>query len=415
MVANVISNTVSVLLNTTAPGAATSSFTASRDFATGVAPQSVAVGDLNRDGKLDVAVANRNSETVSVLLNATTPGSVIANFAPKQDFEGASPFSVALGDLNGDGRLDLVVGNVAATVSVLLNTTPSGVANVSFATKKDFAIGDQPLSVAVGDLNGDGKVDLAVVDFASNSVSVLLNTTEPGAATPSFSPIHAFQTGAGPLAVTLGEFNGDGKLDLAVVNLNSNDVSVLFNTTTPGASSPTFAPKEDFSTGTNQRSITVGDLNGDGKLEVAVARTDGKVTVLLNTTGNNAFSSFERQEDSASGVGSVSVASGDLNGDGKLDLATANVTSSTVSVLLNSPTIVTTTGLSLQQGSAPTHSTIASVTNYGGAGSPEHHSYVPNPANGVTISNIVTWMARSQLTLLRVVGDKCELYFAGER
>jgi Calx-beta domain/FG-GAP-like repeat/Domain of unknown function (DUF4214) len=296
---------------------------------------------------------------------------------------------VALGDLNGDGRLDLVVANVVATVSVLLNTTPSGVANVSFATKQDFAIGDEPLSVAVGDLNGDGKVDLAVVDFDSNSVSVLLNTTEPGAATPSFSPIHAFQTGAGPLAVTLGEFNGDGKLDLAVVNLNSNDVSVLFNTTTPGASSPTFAPKEDFSTGTNQRSVTVGDLNGDGKLEVAVARTDGKVTVLLNTTGNNAFSSFERQEDFASGVGSVSVASGDLNGDGKLDLATANVIANTVSVLLNSPTIVTTTGLSLQQDSAPTRSTIASVTNYGGAGSLNITVTSPNPANGVTISNIV--------------------------
>ena len=155
----------------------TVSFGAKTDFGTGSIPESVAVGDFNGDGKLDLAVANLNfsssSFSVSILLGTGT-----GSFGAKTDFgTGANPRSVAVGDFNGDGKLDLAVANQgSATVSILLGTGTG-----SFGAKTDFGTGVDPASVAVDDFNGDGKLDLAVANSSSsNSVSILsilMNTT----------------------------------------------------------------------------------------------------------------------------------------------------------------------------------------------------------------------------------------------
>ena len=376
-VANINSATVSVLLNTTTSGGNAPSFATKKDFATGTAPVSVTVGDLNSDGKLDLAVANINSNNVSVLLNTTAPGDGTPSFAAKQDFTSAdSPLFVRASDLNGDGKLDLVVANLISSVSVLLNTSAPGATTVAFGVRQDFATGDGPRFVSVGDLNGDGKLDLAIANFNSNNVAVLLNTTVPGAAVLSFASIHDFPTAVRPLSVSVGDLNGDGKLDLAVVNVASTSVSVLLNTTEPGDTAPSFSARQDFATGFSPTSITVGNLNGDGKLDLVVANSDSdNVSVLVNTTAPGADTpSFATKQDFETSNRPVSVAVGDLNGDGKLDLAVANVDSDTVSVLLNGPTIVTATGLSIQQGSAPSNSPIATVTGFGGNGSASGHS-----------------------------------------
>src|SRR5262249_7983871 len=151
------------------------------------------------DGKPDLAVANDASASVSVLLNQTTPGATAFNFAPHQDFAtGNDPTSVALGDFNGDGRLDLAVTNVYSTmVSVLMNETVAVGDVPRFAPQQLLTVGQGPYSVAVGDLNGDGRPDLAVTNrnaVSAYSVSVLLNTLPPVAVAVSFAPRQDFAT-----------------------------------------------------------------------------------------------------------------------------------------------------------------------------------------------------------------------------
>ena len=339
-VANAGANTVSVLVNTTAPGATSTSFAPKQDFATGTNPVSITLADLNSDGKLDIAVTNITSDSISVLLNTTAPGAATPSFSARQDFAtGDGPLSITATDLNGDGKLDVVVADLVSTVSVLLNTTLPGATTIAFADKQDFATGDGPRSVAAGDFNGDGKRDLAVVNLNSNTVAVLLNTTDPGAAVISFAPLHDFPTGNRPISIAVADVNGDGKLDLAIANVLTNTVSVLLNTTAPGANTPSFSATQNFATNFNPSSITMGDLNGDGKPDVAAADSNAdSISVFVNTTAPGAEApSFATKEDFAAGDRPLSIASGDLNGDGKLDLVVANFAADTVSVLLNSP------------------------------------------------------------------------------
>src|SRR5262249_39939511 len=146
-----------------------------------------------------------------------------------------SPGPAAVGDVNGDGKPDLVTPISDGTVSVLLNTTAQGASVPAFAPQVTFAVGNNPSSVAVGDVNGDGKPDLAVTNFFDGTVSVLLNTTVQGATVPAFASLVSFAAGNIPRWVAVGDFNGDGKPDLAVANLLLNGtVTVLLNTTPQG-------------------------------------------------------------------------------------------------------------------------------------------------------------------------------------
>jgi hypothetical protein len=227
-------------------------------------PYSVAIGDLNGDGNPDLAVANMGSNTVSVLLGTGT-----GNFGAKTDFAtGNGPYSVAIGDVSGDGKLDLVTANnSSSTVSVLLGTGTG-----SFGAKTDFATGAGTVFVAIGDLNGDGKPDLAVANFYSNTVSVLLGT-----GTGSFGVKTDFASGTNPASVAIADLNGDGKPDLAVANFGSNAASVLLGTGTGS-----FGAKTDFATGGAPYWVAIRDLNGDGKPDLTVAnRGSGTVSVLL--------------------------------------------------------------------------------------------------------------------------------------
>jgi hypothetical protein len=300
-----------------AGASATVSFGPQSDFGAGAHPYSVAIGDLNGDGNTDLVVVNYESSSVSVLLGTGT-----GSFgAPSSLAVGAYPYSVAIGDLDGDGHPDLAVANAGSnTVSVLLGT-----GNGSFGAPSSFAVGQDPTSVAIADLDGDGHPDLAVANYGSNTVSVLLGTGNGSFGAASSLAIGAYPYPVGPFSVAIGDLDGDGHPDLAVANLESNTVSVLL-----GTGNGSFDAPSSFAVGAGSSSVAIGDLNGDGHPDLAVANESSNTVSVLLGTGNGSFGAASSL---AVGAEPVSVAIGDLDGDGYPDLATANFGSNSVSVL----------------------------------------------------------------------------------
>ena len=357
-VANRYSGNASILVNTTTPGATVPTFADQVTFPTGSDPRSVSIGDINGDTKLDLAVANTGNDSASILVNTTaTP---IPTFADQVTFPTSSrPYSVSIGDINGDGKLDLAVANTgSASASILLNTTTAEVTTPTFDPQVTFTTGLGPYSVSIGDINLDGKPDLVTANYDSDDVSILLNTTT--ATTPTFAPQVTFPTGIDPTSVSIGDINGDGKPDLAVANFKNDTISILLNATDTGAPTPTFATQVTFATGIEPTSVSIGDINGDGKPDLAVAnRGSASASILLNTTATGAPSpTFADQVFFPTGTGPRAVSILDINGDGKPDLAVANIGSDNASILLNTTPKVTGVTATTPDGSYGVGSTI---------------------------------------------------------
>jgi hypothetical protein len=296
-------------------------------------PKALAVGDFHGDGTLDLAAVNVTGDDVSILLGQGGGG---FNLAP-QFATGAGPAAVGSADFNCDGFPDLVTANTNGnSVTVLL-----GNGDGSFQPAVNLPAGNRPLQVVVADLNGDGMSDLAVLDLAAaptfaGTISVLLGNGD-GTFRPARTVL--FHPGAEifPANLTAGDFNGDGQLDLAVSQTvigggaSPNEIDVL-----PGNGDGTFSPSVSTALplNGNPQGMAVGDFNGDGRLDLAVAGFmdpfDG--VYVLRGAGDGGFTSFQFIP---TGRGSRGVAVADFNGDGILDLAVTNAFSATVSVLLN--------------------------------------------------------------------------------
>jgi hypothetical protein len=313
--------------------------------ATGAWPYGVALGDFNRDGNLDLAVANAGSNNVTILL-----GNGNGTFTPAASpATGLEPYALAAGDFNGDGFLDLAVTNLNGNnVTILLGNGDGTFTPVATSP----ATGSAPIAIAVGDFNGDGRLDLAVANSNGNTVTILLGngdgTFTPAAASPA--------TGSKPYAVAVGDFNGDGKLDLAVVNFGSNNVTILL-----GNGDGTFSPAASPATGNGPYAVAVGDFRGDGELDLAVTNENSNTVTILFGKGDGTFTPAASSP--ATGLNPYAIAVGDFTGDGRLDLATANHGSNNVSVLLQFP-VVALFPTSLTFGDQPvgTTSTASSVT-----------------------------------------------------
>jgi len=320
-VANVSSNNVSILLGN---GGAGGTFQPAVNYAVGSSPRSVAVGDFNADGRPDLAVANLTSNTVSIL---TGNGGVGGTFQPAMNYAvGSNPFSVAVGDFNADGRPDLAVANFSTNnASVLL-----GNADGTFQGAVNYAVGTFPRSIGVGDFNADGRPDLAVANINAagpGTVSIL-----SGNGNGTFATAVNYGVGNNPQSLAVGDFNADGRPDLAVPNRDSNNVSIRL-----GNAAGTFQPMVNYVVGTSPISVAVGDFNGDGRPDLAVANqgTD-TVSILLGSGGGGGM--FQPAVNYAAAVGPFAVALGDFNADGRPDLAVANQSSNNVSILLNTST-----------------------------------------------------------------------------
>ncbi len=302
------------------------------------------MGDVSGDGKIDLATADDFG--ISILRgdgaggfappdNISLPGQFPAGYTGTYPVD-QSPLSVATGDFNGDGSLDLVVTGSTSFrqkggpsyygdyyyqvdntyVNVLLSNGSGGF-NSAVTRPLNTLSAD---SLAVGRFNADASDDLAIVYADLLSVDVLLSDGFGG-----FSSSYYIPTGS-PWSVAAGDLNGDGKTDLVAPNRFGNDVSVLLGDGLGGFSFQSFA------VGTGPTSVVLGDFNHDTKLDIATANFTSNDVSVLSGRGNGTFSAAVN---SAAVPGAYSIAAGDFNGDGWLDAATGNVNGNYVSVLIN--------------------------------------------------------------------------------
>lgn len=307
-------------MTTRAQGTTPGTFAEPVRVATGIHPIAVALGDLNGDARPDAAVANHDLAGTAYevglhLQSATEPGT----FLPAQALVlGARrPCDVVVADLNGDGRADVAIAADGADSALVAyqSATPG-----TFGPLVPLGTGAVPRALVAADLNGDGRTDLAVAT-RDHRVSVLLQDGAGG-----FLPSASFLAGADPVQVRAGDLNGDGRVDLAVAcySQGTNGMVVLLQDAAPGSfGAPMALDARDFATA----AVAVADLDGDGRLDLAVANEGlpgdpGSVAVLLQDPANPGM--FLMATRYQGYFGPCCISAGDLDGDGRLDLAVAD-------------------------------------------------------------------------------------------
>jgi len=289
-------------------------------YPTGSSPRSIVAADFNNDGYPDLATANSSGASVSVLLNNGN-----GTFATNQDYStGSGCISIAAGDLRHLGRMDLVAGvqGLGQVWVLLSNGNGSFEDGVSYAVTGGFAA-----IVALGDFDGNGTLDVAVTsEGVGGGLSIL-----PGKGDGTLQSAIGFGTGSYPTGIAAADFNGDGKVDVVTANdadTSPGSISVLLS---GGASF--FAARTDYGIGNSPSAIINTDVNGDGKPDLVL--TDNFANLISVLIGNG-DGTFKSHVDYAANNSPVALAAGDFNGDHRVDLVVANQTGSgSVSVFLN--------------------------------------------------------------------------------
>ncbi len=247
---------------------------------------------MDDDGKPELVIANRFSNSLAVYKNISSSGPFSATTfdSPVTFTTGSEPYNVTVGDLNGDSKPDLIALNhLSNTISVYQNVSTAGTINASsFATSVTFATGVNPNGIELADIDGDDQLDMVVTNLGGNSVSILRNLSLTNISPGSFSPKVDFTTGSGPYLMAIADYDGDAKLDIGVSNSVSNTISILRNTSTAGAiTSTSLATKVDFTSGTFPLGISTADIDGDGKSEIITGnQNSNSLSIFRNVVGS---------------------------------------------------------------------------------------------------------------------------------
>ncbi|MBN8281007.1 MAG: VCBS repeat-containing protein, partial [Gammaproteobacteria bacterium] len=309
-------------------GNGTGSFSLASSPATGHWPKAVSAVDLDKDGKLDLVTADQEDGTASVLM-----GNGNGTFNPRTVLGACTKaHETAVGDLNGDTWPDVAIAcHYSTFIAVLLN---NGSGTLQPAVTYSMGASSRPHSLVFGDFNQDGKLDIAVADYGANNVGIRL-----GAGNGTFPTVTTFATGTGPHSVRTADLNGDGKLDIATVNDQSETASILL-----GNGDGTFAARTDYPVGKVPKGVAIGDVDGDGIPDVVSGNTGGNYPTCCVSSGGDNVSilvgvgngTFLPKYEVTVGLTPFAAIVTDLNGDGRNDLVTANYDSQAAGVTLSS-------------------------------------------------------------------------------
>ncbi len=315
-------NTVSILWNNSTPGDLTAdSFLGFLSASVGVRPYCVKTADLNGDGKLDLAAIANTEGTLCVLKNVSGQQSI--DFERTDFYATGAPQGIAIGDLDRDGKPDVLVSGTS--ISVFRGTGTGG--DISFAPKVDLPGGY--MAVTLADIDGDMKQDIvAALRSSGGYVTVFRNLSTPGMI--EFAPAMNFQTGFAPMGIAAGDMDGDGKPDVTVTTGAGADgvpkqISVFLNVSVPDSVSfaePLVLP--DLINGAWK--VELADVNGDGQLDIAAPVDHGAasmVSIFCNASSDGVLSFSPRVDIPTLGEGTYDLSIGDLDRDGRPDLSTA--------------------------------------------------------------------------------------------
>ncbi len=285
----------------------------------------LAVGDLDKDGKMDVVTTNYQAGVVQVFRNKSSVGTIDASSfeVPVNFTVGSQPLSVTVSDIDGDGKLDIVASSFnSSMISVFRNNSSPGFINAgSFDARVDLSCNSQPLNVVANDLDGDGKVDLAVSDNNSNTLSLWRNIGSPGSiSAASFDTRFTISTQSA--GFNIADIDLDGKPDLIGGESIGTHIGILRNISTPGSlSAASFQARQDFTVGAWVDHVDVADLDRDGKPDiVASSWPAANFTVLRNSSTPGTINSGSFDAGAAFALGGLTEPRGveisDLDGDG---------------------------------------------------------------------------------------------------
>jgi hypothetical protein len=290
---------------------------------------------VNGDGVPDLLTVHALRNEVGVRLGSSASG--LGALTTYSTGAASAPSALVVVDVNGDGLLDVLTANVQSNAIGVLRGTGTG----NFEPVRTYTTGPQsgPLRLVVADVTGDGRLDLLTANSTTNAVGILV-----GSPSGDFGPVTVYAAGpaSSPFDVAVADVNGDGRLDVVTANAGSHTVGVLLGTGTGS-----LGPVRTYSTGVGSqpRRLAVADVNGDGQLDVVTANTgDATAGVLLGTGTGSLGTVLAYSAGPACYPQGIAVA--DVNGDGKPDLLTANSGSNTAGVLLQQSVLPTRAALS---------------------------------------------------------------------
>ncbi len=327
------SNNIQVFSNNSSPGVFSFSQQFNFPLPNGDDPDIVAVADMDGDGKPDIVVSTALSPRLYVFLNTSTVGAI--SFANPAIFDqGMYCQGMTVGDINGDGKPEIVVANVAdGNISVYLNNSTIG--NLVFAARMNLVPatgGGVPYAAVIADFDGDGMPDIATANAGGGNASIFHNTGTPGGAL-SFATSAEFGTGATPESIAVGDLDGDGKPDLVTGNYGDGTISILHNTSTSGSVS--FTTGSPIPAGSSPQGVTISDLDGDGKPDVVLTNFgDADISIYHNNSTSGTIT-LAAQATYTTDYDPFAIAAVDMDGDGFPDLSVVAEGASVIDVLHN--------------------------------------------------------------------------------